>query len=222
MKLLRLSIRFRLIGIILPLMLIELKSQNIVNFVADGMGYELLQDAIDSVSFGGTIYMLRDVEMETSVQDLNGGSGYYANALINATSNKDITIDLGGHTLSCSSITAGHVGVILICGGNVTIQNGRIEDHTNSTATMRMMSALFSWSGNANVTLDNLSMMTDYTELVQVHSRSSCIQYVNVPRVPIVPIVPNRYFTIPSRHLFPKNLRKSYKIYQKINFITDY
>jgi len=91
-----------------------------------------LQEAVANVPVGGTITMLRDVSLSVDLQ----------------LSNKTVTLDLGGYTLSRVN---GHITgniTLWIQGGTVTIKNGTINNTWNGGRPVSV-------SGGANVTIES-------------------------------------------------------------------
>ena len=101
---------------------------------------EDLQDAINNAKDGETIYILQDI---TSVDGV-------------LISNKNLTIDLGGHTFSVSEgASVSNRNIKIIGSSNVTVKNGTLIASGNTTSgaygTIRT-------EGTANVTLENLNL----------------------------------------------------------------
>ena len=115
--------------------------------------YKTLAEAVKATSTG-TVELLKDAS----------GAGIF----VAAADNKNITIDLGGHTYTCSGPAVGSTGTEsqafhLEKGNTITIQNGKVTSTANSGVSMLVQN--YSNLTLTNVTLDggNLPGRKPYT-----------------------------------------------------------
>ena len=111
----------------------------------DGKGYPLLQTAIDAVTEGQTIKLLRDITIQGAVKILNGTPSFTldlngktldgdSQAAIEQNSTSMLTIIDSSGNDSGRVTTAGYSTVIHMRSGNLEIKGGTVATPVNSTA----------------------------------------------------------------------------------------
>ena len=117
-------------------------------------GYDTLQEAIEVCPSGGEVELLKDTEEKVTLSQSNGFAS------------KDITLNLGGNTLSSSSTG---IPVIVSSAGNITIKNGSIDGHREG---VYVSSYIY---GDAIVTLENVNVTSDILQAVSVSDETLTI-----------------------------------------------
>ncbi len=114
-----------------------------MNLVAEcnGLPYSSLSDALDAVADGGTITLLQDVVLASSL------------ALPNLT----LTLDLGGKILSVEGVQTSGVPAIKVDNGTITLKNGTVKG--NSPAATYSGSAAVLVSGACTLNLEGVTLV---------------------------------------------------------------
>ena len=116
-------------------------------------GYDTLQEAIEACPSGGEVELLKDTEEKVTLSQSNGFAS------------KDITLNLGGNTLSSST----GIPVIVSSAGNIIIKNGFIDAHREG---VYVSSYIY---GDAIVTLENVNVTSDILQAVSVSDETLTI-----------------------------------------------
>ena len=124
-------------------------------------GYATLTDALNAAAAGDTITVAKDICLENEV-------GNNSNKAYPLVINKNLTLDLNGHTISDQGVAGDGTALkalLLVSGGTVTVQNGTL--HSEGTV------AALSTSGAVNLTLKDMNVINTVSRAVRRTAGSS-------------------------------------------------